>query len=238
MSFYAQRPGRFTAQVLVDAGVLLWVVAWALVGVLVRHSVALLAGPARQTAETASRLSSDFGTAATQASDVPGLGGQLRRPFDAATGSLGDLVTAADRQADSIDRFATLAGWLVFAVPVLLMIAYWLPRRIAFYRRARAAQTFLDSAADLDLFALRAMASEPLPVLARISPDPVGAWRAGDRRVIGRLAELELTRSGLRLPAALRQDLDAASAVPGASASRAAGTPAGRHDSAGPDSAG
>jgi hypothetical protein len=69
---------------------------------------------------------------------------------------------------------------------------------------ARAAQAFLDEGADLDLFALRAMATQPMHVLAAISPDPVGAWRAGDRSVIDRLAEVELRRSGLTLPAALR----------------------------------
>jgi hypothetical protein len=204
MGWYASRPGRFAGQVLGDVGVLLWTVSWAVVAVVVRGTVARLAGPARETARTAQRVSDDLGSAATQASEVPGLGEQLRRPFDAASGSLGDLITAANRQADSIEGFATLAGWLVFLVPVALVLAYWLPRRIAFYRRATAAQQFLDSAADLDLFALRAMASQPMHVLAGISPDPVAAWRRGDRAVIGRLAEVELARSGLRLPAGLR----------------------------------
>jgi len=204
MGWYASRPGRFAGQVLGDAGVLLWTVAWAVVGIVVRATVARLAGPARETAQTAQRVSEDLGSAATQASEVPGLGGQLRRPFDAASGSLGDLITAANQQADSIEGFATVLGWLVFLIPVAVLVAFWLPRRIAFYRRARAAQRVLDSAADLDLFALRAMASQPMHVLAGISPDPVGAWRSGDRRVITRLAEVELARSGLKLPAELR----------------------------------
>ena len=59
---------------------------------------------------------------------------------------------------------------------------------------------FLDSTADLDLFALRAMASQPLYVLAAVSDDPVGAWRDGDRRVIDELAAIELRRNGLRFP--------------------------------------
>jgi hypothetical protein len=63
---------------------------------------------------------------------------------------------------------------------------------------------FLDTLADLDLFALRAMAAQPLYVLAEISDDPVTAWRSGDREVINKLAELELRRDGLRLPDTLR----------------------------------
>jgi hypothetical protein len=40
-------------------------------------------------------------------------------------------------------------------------------------------------------------------VLAQISPDPVAAWRARDATVIHKLAEVELRRSGLRMPASV-----------------------------------
>ncbi len=63
---------------------------------------------------------------------------------------------------------------------------------------------FLDSAADLDLFALRAVANQPLHVLARISPDPAGAWRRKDVDVVRRLAALELQDAGLVLPRQLK----------------------------------
>jgi hypothetical protein len=87
---------------------------------------------------------------------------------------------------------------------VTIVVAFWLPRRIRFYRQARASQVFLDELADLDLFALRAMAAQPLYVLAEISHDPVKAWRSGDREVINKLAELELRRDGLSFPDTLR----------------------------------
>ena len=204
MGIYAQRPGRLAGQLVGDALVLAWVVAWALVGVLVDRTVSRLAAPARQTAETAEQLSSDFSDAAGQAAQVPGLGEQLRLPFDSASESLTDLITTADRTVVAVNQVAALLGWLVFLIPVTLLVAVWLPRRIRFYRLARAAQGFLDDRADLDLFALRAMATQPMHVLARISPDPVGAWRSGDQRVIDQLAEVELRRSGLKLPASLR----------------------------------
>ena len=81
--------------------------------------------------------------------------------------------------------------------PVLVT---WLPVRVRFARRAGAAQRFLDSGADLDLFALRAMAHQPLHVLARITDDPAGAWRRADEPVVRRLAELELRAVGMRPP--------------------------------------
>lgn len=208
MGIYAQRPGRLIGQLLGDVLVVAWTVGWAVVGVLVARTVSMLAGPARETAATAQRLADGFSDAATQASEVPGLGEQLRRPFDSATASLGDLIGAADRQVAIIERVAALTGWLAFAIPVLVVLALWLPRRIAFYRRARAARAFLDSSADLDLFALRAMATQPMHVLAGVSDNPVAAWRAGDRRVIDQLADLELRRTGLRLPDGLAQPGD------------------------------
>ena len=53
---------------------------------------------------------------------------------------------------------------------------------------------------DLDLFALRAMANQPMPRLAAVSDDPAGAWRRGDDEVIHALALLELREVGLRPP--------------------------------------
>jgi hypothetical protein len=67
-------------------------------------------------------------------------------------------------------------------------------------RNATAGQRFLDSAADLDLFALRAMAHQPLHVLAGVSDDPAAAWRRQDPEVVRRLAALELKAAGLAPP--------------------------------------
>jgi hypothetical protein len=100
----------------------------------------------------------------------------------------------------------SLAQWLALAValiPILVLLWFYVPQRIAFVRRATAGQRFLDSGADLDLFALRAMAHQPLHVLARIDPDPAGAWRRGVPEVIDQLAGLELRSAGLRPPAGL-----------------------------------
>ena len=200
MAIYASRPGRLAGQLIGDLFVLGWGVAWALVGVFVHQMVGVLAVPARETARTASRLVTNLKDAAEQASRVPGVGDDLRQPFDAASVTLGNVITSANQQVASIELLAVIAGWLAFLIPVAVVVAFWLPRRIRFYRQAKASQQFLDSSADLDLFALRAMASQPLYVLAGVSDDPVRAWRDGDRQVIGQLAEIELRRNGLRFP--------------------------------------
>ncbi len=200
MGIYSTRPSRLAGQIFGDLFVLGWTVVWAAIGIFVNRVIAVLAIPARETARTASKLMENMRDAGEQASRVPGVGDDLRRPFDAASGSLTNLINSANEQVASIERLALIGGWVVFAIPVAMVVALWLPRRIRFYRQAKASQVFLDSTADLDLFALRAMASQPLYVLAAVSDDPVGAWRNGDRRVIDELAAMELRRNGLRMP--------------------------------------
>ena len=211
MGIYAKRPAKMIGQLVGDGFVVLWTIGWAVVAIFVHRVIEVLATPARETARTAMRLAENFRQAAAEAAKVPVAGEQMRRPLDAAAGTLGNLIDSANDQVVSIERLALIVGWLVFLIPVATVIAFWLPRRIRFYRQARASQVFLDSLADLDLFALRAMAAQPLYVLAEISDDPVQAWRSGDREVINKLAEVELKRNGLQLPATLRAVSDEAS---------------------------
>lgn len=200
MGIYAARPGKLAGQLIADAFVVVWSVVWAIAGTLVNQTVGQLAAPARQTARAATRLAADFRDAADKAATVPGVGAELRRPFDAAAGTLGGVISSANEQVASIERLALVVGWLVFLIPFSIVVAFWLPRRVRFFRQIQASQLLLDSGADLDLFALRALANQPLYVLARISSDPMKAWRSGDRVVIDRLADTELRRSGLRRP--------------------------------------
>ena len=211
MGIYAKRPAKMIGQLVGDGFVVLWAIGWAIVAIFVHRVIEVLATPARETARTAMRLAENFRQAAAEAAKVPVAGEQMRRPLDAAAGTLGSLIDSANDQVVSIERLALIVGWLVFLIPVATVVAFWLPRRIRFYRQAHASQVFLDSLADLDLFALRAMAAQPLYVLAEISDDPVQAWRSGDREVINKLAEVELKRNGLQLPATLRAVSDEAS---------------------------
>ena len=200
MGIYARRPGRLIGQLSADVFMVVWVVLWWVTGQFVGNTIRAVADPARRSAEATRQLSGQIRDAAGQAGRVPAVGEDLRRPLDAAVDSIGGQTRAADQQVASIERLALVVGWLAFLVPVGLLLLVWLPARLRFYLRARAAQRFIDSAADLDLFALRAMVSQPMHVLARIDDDPVGAWRRGDREVIEALAARELHRSGLAMP--------------------------------------
>lgn len=200
MGFYARRPWRLVGQLAFDISVLVWAIVWWLASRLVDEAIRAVAGPVGQAGQAASSMRDHFRAAAKQVGAVPAIGEQLRRPFDDAADSLGGLIASAGAQVASIERLASIVGWLVFLIPVAIMVAIWLPKRIRFFVRARATQRFIGSQTDLDLFALRAMATQPIQVLARISSDPVSDWRRGDSRVINRLAEVELKRVGLRPP--------------------------------------
>lgn len=90
---------------------------------------------------------------------------------------------------------------LVGALPVVVALAVWLPRRLRWVRDARAVVR-LHATGGLELLAWRALVHQPLPVLARAGvADPAGALRAGDAAAVNRLAALELSAAGLRLPA-------------------------------------
>ena len=105
----------------------------------------------------------------------------------------------------AVEDLAFWLGLVTAAIPILVVAAFFLPLRWRFVRRASAGQRFVDANEDLDLFALRALAHQPMHVLARVSDDPAGAWRERDPDVVRRLAALELADAGLRpknLPAA------------------------------------
>jgi hypothetical protein len=192
-----QRFGQFFGDVMLSC----WAVVCISLGLLVYRVTNALGAPGRKAAEAGDGLAGGLRELADPAGDVPAVGSRLRAPLDGAAGAADRLAQAGRDQAHAVEQLAVLLGVVTAGLPILFAVLIWLPRRIRFSRRATAAQRFVDSAADLDLFALRAMANQPMHRLARISDDPVAAWRAGDRVVIGRLAELELRASGLRAPA-------------------------------------
>lgn len=204
MSWYAATPARASRQVFADAFVIGWIVVWWWASRLIHDAIDAVAGPARSTEQAALELASSMSDAGSTAGEIPLVGEQLSTPFDSASGTLAGISASAADQVATIERVADIAGWVVLLIPVGIVVALWLPVRVRFFRTARATRRFIDAGSDLDLLALRAMATQPMPSLARISDDPVGAWRSGDRLVIERLAEVELRTSGLLLPDRLR----------------------------------
>jgi hypothetical protein len=198
MKLYADTPGRRAAQVTADVLVLLWLVLWVWMGTVVHDGTMALAAPGRQTDESASAMAGQLRDAGGRLDDAPLIGDELATPFDKAADASEGIAAAGRASVDAVEKLATVLGLAIALIPILIVLAFHLPRRWRFAREATAGARFIDSADDLDLFALRALAHQPMRVLAQVSDDPAGDWRRQDVDVVRRLAELELKDVGLR----------------------------------------
>jgi hypothetical protein len=200
MRFYADTSVRRTLQIAGDLAVVLWTWLWISIAHQVHDAALKLATPGHKIDTSATDLAERLRDAGRAVAKVPLVGDDVRGPFDGAGGAANGLADAGQQQVTAVGSLAHWLGLAVALIPILLLLWFYLPSRIRFVRRATAGQRFLDSGADLDLFALRAMTHQPLHVLARVSPDPAGAWRRGESDVVDRLARLELNAAGLAVP--------------------------------------
>jgi len=200
VKLYADAPVRRTRQLIGDLLFVAWVVVWLKLADVVHDATIALAAPGRGMETAGTGLAGSLRDAGRAVGDVPLVGDQVRSPFDGAGRAADQMAAAGASQVQAVQHLAWWLAVSVAAIPVLVLAVTYLPRRWRFIREAMAAQRFLDSSADLALFALRAMANQPVHRLARVTADPVGDWRAGDPRVVRALALLELGDVGLTLP--------------------------------------
>lgn len=205
MKLFADTPARRTRQITGDVLVVCWLLLWVWLGSAVHDGTMRLAGPANQTDTSASAMASQLRDVGERIGDAPLVGDELAEPFDRAAVASDGIAAAGRSTVEAVERLALLLGFSVALIPILIVYAFYLPMRWRFIREATAGARFIDASEDLDLFALRALANQPMRVLARVSDDPAGAWRRRDADVVRRLAELELADVGLRpkrMPAA------------------------------------
>ncbi len=200
MKLYADASVRRTRQLTGDLLLVVWVVVWVRLAFVVRDATLGLAAPGRRIESAGGGLAERLRQAGSAVADVPLLGDAVRSPFDGAGSAADQLASAGTAQVEAVEHLAAWLGVVVGVLPVLVVAAFYLPLRWRWVREATASARFVDSGADVDLFALRAMAHQPMHRLARVSDDPVRAWRDGDVDVVRALALLELEDSGLRLP--------------------------------------
>lgn len=200
LKLYADTTGRRTVQVAGDILLLLWIYFWASAGQAVRDATLALAEPGRQLESGATDVASGLRDAGGRADGLPLVGEELAAPFRDAGDAAEQIAAAGRQQAEAVTDLALLLGLVVAFIPITIAALVWVPPRVRFARRAAAAQRWVDSGADLQLFALRAMARQPMHVLARISVDPVAAWRTGESETVRALALLELRDCGLQPP--------------------------------------
>ncbi|MEO6996937.1 MAG: hypothetical protein ABI112_02535, partial [Terracoccus sp.] len=204
VTFYAHSTARRTRQLLADVLAVLWIGVWVWVGRQVHDTVLALQSPADAMTSAGTTVRDALTGAGDTAGGVALVGDRLRQWLDQAAGSGNTLREAGASMAGTVETLAMTLGLTTALVPILIVGGVWIGLRVRFIRRATSSQRFIDTSADLDLFALRAMARRPMTEPARIDPDPAGAWRRGDTRVIRALATLELKEEGLRPPLLLQ----------------------------------
>lgn len=204
MKVYADNGGRRTGQIIGDLALLVWVVGCLWAALTVHDRVMGLAGPGDRAEVASTNLADSLREAGGVVGRIPLVGDGASAPFDRGAEAADTLAGASRSQQEAVTAVAFWLGLAVAVVPTLLAAGYYLPGRIRFVRTATSSMRWLDQRGgltDLDrpgleLLALRALAREPLHVVAGIHDDPVGAWRAGDREVVTALALLELRASG------------------------------------------
>ncbi|WP_157550630.1 hypothetical protein [Nocardioides jensenii] len=200
MKMYADHQQRRTRQIAADVVFIVWIGFWIWQGISTFQSTMELTEPTERTQQAATSLADNMGEAADSLGGIPLLGQAASSPFLKAEESAQNLADAGDRTEHSLRVLAWKLGLSLALGPGVLLAAFYLPPRLRFIRNATAGRRFVDSTHDIDLFAMRALANQPLHRLAQISDDPAGAWRQGDPAVIRALAHLELRDCGLEPP--------------------------------------
>ena len=199
MRFYPGTPERFANRVVSDVLVVVAIVLLALLGLKVRDTVNSLVVVPQGVRETGSAVQSGFHDAGDAVGEVPIVGDDLSDAFESAgEGSGGRVESLGQEGVDSIHRLADLLGLLVFALPAAMVLAWYLPPRLALVRRLTAASHVLDDQTSPErrrLIAMRAAFALPYETLLRHTRDPLGDLEA--ERYDGLIAAV-LDDSGLR----------------------------------------
>jgi hypothetical protein len=195
VKLYAETAGLRARQLLGDLAVVAWAALWVWAGLTLYRLVEKLAVPGARLEQAGGGFAGDVAEIQQRVGRIPVVGNELQGPFGRLAGVGQTLADAGATQQAAVHQLALWLGVVVAAVPIVALLLAWLPRRVAWAREAGAASRLRLDGADLELFAIRAVANRSLRELHRVTPDPAGALRAGE---FSALADLELRALGLR----------------------------------------
>lgn len=181
-----------------DLVVVLWTVAWIIVGVVVAETVADLAeltGAFRSVGGAIGGVGETLGNV-----NVPLLGAPLDRASGAISEAGREIVARGDSVRFEVERAAMLLGATVAAIPILTLALTYAPARAARATEVAALRRLLATRGDLDdpgfesFLAARALNGVSYRRLVRIATRP---WELETPTTRRALAEAELRRLGL-----------------------------------------
>lgn len=194
---YSTRPGRLAGQLFSDLAVVVWTVAWLLVGLAVYDAIATIADAGRQVESGAHGIAGDLASAGHGAQHIPVVGDTVSKPLTSASRAALDIAGAGHDLDTAASWLAVLLAMAVVALPILVAVVPWLYLRLRFFRRKLTVTALAATPAGAELLALRALTNRPPKKLIALSADPVGAWRRADPTIIAALAALELRSAGI-----------------------------------------
>ena len=159
-----------------DTMVICWIALMFMVGWGLKSMIDQMAQPVSQIGRTTDSLADRVADTSGDLSRIQLIGEQLAAPLTPIARTLRDISLQSEAQANTIQQF----GWWMFVIlavlPTLGTVLLYFPRRIRHARAAAAARNLINDAADLRLFALRAMTWAPMQqwiddVLASNIPD-------------------------------------------------------------------
>jgi hypothetical protein len=198
MRLYPSAPAQLRATLARDLLVLVLLVLFAVLALDVHDAVDELAAIPRGVETTGGSVRDAMHSAADGVGSLPVVGGQLGDALrEAGDGATAKAVAAGQEGQERVHELARTLGWLTFVIPSILLLAGYLPTRIAHIRGLTAAARSLDTAHPRVL-AMRAAFSLPYADLLRHTADPFGDLEA---ERYDALAAAALEDAGLRAPA-------------------------------------
>jgi hypothetical protein len=194
---YSTRPVRLFVQLMSDITITVWTTIWVFVGVAVHDAIATIGEAGRQIETGSQGIAGNLASAGHGAQHIPVVGDAVSKPIAAAADAALEIAGAGHSLDTTASWLAIVLALAVAAPPTLGVVVPWLVLRIRFLRRKLTVGALAATPAGAQLLALRALANRPLARLTAVTPDPVGAWRAGDPHAIHGLAAIELRAAGM-----------------------------------------
>ncbi|MGW6448653.1 hypothetical protein [Lentzea sp. NPDC055074] len=195
MKWYADRPARFTRQLIADLLAVGWVALWIWVATTVHDWVLELRAPGDGLVNAGGSIRDVFTNAAAKAKGVPFVGEDLAGALGNGSKAGETLTSAGNAQIGVVQDSAFWLAVAIVVIPVLFLLMSWLPVRLRYARKAANTARLRDKP---DLLALRALTSLSPRELGKFDGDPAVAWRTGDTDVIDELARRQLASVGVR----------------------------------------
>lgn len=200
MKLYADTPVRRTRQLTGDAVALGWVLLWVWLALELRERILKLAAPGRSLEAAGTSFAGSLNDAGDKVGGLPVVGDDVAGALRRAGGAGGTVAEAGRSQQEAVAQLGWVLPLLVFLLAVGVVLARWLPGRVAWAREAGSAKRLLSGPDAVEVFATRAVVRRPTGELAALPPSTITRWRAGDPDAAGVLAALELRALGLRGP--------------------------------------